>query len=90
MWPLAVASRAFRPEVVVCSLGPEGDEVSGGGGLSVVWRVVVTGDARFMVALVVTTVVGAPPDPRAGGLSRAPLFEPDLAVTEETPSTDIA
>ena len=89
MWPLAVASRAFRPEVVVCSLGSEGDEVSGGGGLSVVWRVVVTGDARFVIALVVTAV-GAPPNPRAGGLSRARLVEPDLAVTGETPSTDIA
>ena len=89
MRPLAVASRVFRPEEVVCSLGSEGDEISGGCGLSVVWRFVVTGDARFEIVLVVA-IVGAPADLLAGGLSRAPLVEPDLAVTEETPSTDIA
>ena len=52
MSPVAVASRVLRSDAVVGSLGPEGNEVSGSGGLGVIRRVVVAGDARFVVPLV--------------------------------------
>lgn len=61
--PLAAATRAFRAESSVGNAGFEGKEASGRGGLRVVWRVVVAGDARIMAALV-SAAVGAAPGPR--------------------------
>ena len=84
LWLMGVASCALCSEAVTGSLGSEGNEAPGGGGLGVVRRFVVAGSARFVVPQVITAV-GAQPDPRAGGRSTAPLVDPDLALIEEMP-----
>ena len=59
MWPMGVASWAFRAESIVGILGAEGKDASDLDGFSVIWRVVVAGDARIVAALVVIAAPGS-------------------------------
>ena len=47
MWPMGVASWAFRAESIVGILGAEGKDASDLDGFSVIWRVEVAGDATL-------------------------------------------